>query len=152
MLDWLKARYRAFQCSYDPDEDLTGSTPTITLVAASALVGTILAIGYVPVIARSAQLNQPWVAIAFTVVAASTTCIAGRHRCRGPIGTLATLLDNMWWYFAIVYLAVSTAQAYAIGFSIAYALAVLLVTTRIYGLPFWSRGSDRQQQLPSFYG
>jgi signal transduction histidine kinase len=134
MLDWFKDRYRAFQSSYDPDEDLAGSTPTLALMLVAVMVGTILFVGYGPVVARSAQLNRPWVPIALTVVAAATTYAAGRHRCRGPIGTAATLLDNMWWYFAIVYLAVNTAQPYAIGFSVAYALAVLLVTTRVYGL------------------
>jgi two-component system, NtrC family, sensor histidine kinase HydH len=134
MLAWFKARYRAFQSSYDPDEAAAASSPLIIAILAAALIGPILVIGYVPTIAASAQLRRPWVAVVIVMIGALTSYISVKHHCRGPIGTAATLLDNMWWFFAIVYLAVNTTEGYAIGFSIAYALVVSLVTTRIYGL------------------
>lgn len=134
MSAWLRARYRAFQGSYDPDEAHAASSPLAALVPAVVLIGTILVIGYVPSLAKGAQLRDPPIAIALVLLALTTTFISWKHGCRGPIGTLATLFDNMWWYFGIVYLAVNTATGYAIGFSIAYALAVSLLTTRVYGL------------------
>jgi signal transduction histidine kinase len=134
MLAWIKARARSFQDSYDPNEAAAASSLLMVVILAAALIGTVVVIGYVPFIAASAQLRRPWVAVAFTVVGAATSYVSGRHRCRGPIGAPATLLDNLWWYCAIVYLAVNTTEGYALGFSIAYALAVSLITTRIYGL------------------
>lgn len=134
MHDWLLARYRAFQQSFDPDEDVTGSHPAIAGIAALVLTVTVLIIAYHPALAPAARLRRPWVAIGLALLAAGSTSIAYKHHCRGRIGTIATLVDNMWWYFAFVYLAVNTAGGYAIGFSLAYALAVLTVTARVYGL------------------
>ncbi len=132
--DWLLARYRAFQRSYDPEAIIAGSGPGLVFIVTLALVGTTLVVGYYPDLAAASQLKHPWVAICFALLAAGSTTTAYRYSCRGPIGTIATLTDNMWWYFAFVYLSVNTAEAYALGFAIAYALAVVLVTARAYAL------------------
>jgi signal transduction histidine kinase len=134
MLDWFKARFRAFQASYDPDEMAAGTSPIVVAILSLGLIVTIAVVGYGSRVAPVARLQHPEVAAVITLVATAISITSWKCHCRGPVGTVAALLDNMSWSAAIIYLAVNTSQSYALGFAIAYALAVSLVTARVYGL------------------
>ncbi len=134
MLAWFKARYRAFQNSYDPNEAMVGSSPAAIGISAATLSITIACLGYVPTLAEASGLQRPWIALLLTAVAAAISLTAYTHRCRGGIGTWATLLDSAFWSGTLMYLAVSTNGNYAIGLALANALATLMVPARIYSL------------------
>lgn len=134
MLAWFKARFRAFQASYDPDEAVAGSSPLAITIAAVALVATIACLGYVPSLAANSGLRHPFIALLLTAAAAAISALAYAHRCRGAIGTWATLFDSAVWSGTLAFLAVTTSGNYAIALALANALALLLIPTRTYGL------------------
>lgn len=134
MANWLNARWRAFQSSYDADEAASGSNPTGTLIMAASLVVTIAVLAYVPFLSSRAQLRQPWIGVLLTAVASCTTHVAWRRRCRGRVGTAATLVDSALWSSALVYCAVNASGTYALGLALANGLAILLFRAQIYSL------------------
>lgn len=134
MSHWLTARFTAFRNSYDPEEPLAASNPSVALAAAMLTEGVIAAITWVPSLAESARPMHPLVSSIAVVLATAATITAWRHGCRGSTGTSCTWLSLVCWYVAIVQLAVGCRLRYAVGFALTYALMVLLVHARMYGL------------------
>jgi len=133
---WFKARWRAFQESYDPDEVMSASTFTGVMLVVVAFVSTILILTYVPYISQGARVRHPWVAIALVFAAAAASSVSCLNRCSGAMGTAAAFMDNPLWSGAVVFLAVTTSGGYAVGLALIHALAVLVVTVRYYSLTF----------------
>lgn len=131
---WFEARWRAFQASYDPDEVLSVTTPRGTIFVTLVFVGVTLVLGFVPAVSATANVQQPFTAIALALLAACTSLVSARYRCRGRIGTPATLFDSLLWSTALMYLTVNTHSGYATGLAVIYALAVLSVPVQFYSL------------------
>ena len=70
------------------------SSPSLVVAAASTLIAVILCAAYLPGLAEEAQLRKPWVSVAQAILAGILAIVASRHGARGPVGTLATLLDT----------------------------------------------------------
>lgn len=131
---WFEAQYRAFLDSYDPDETVAGSSPIGVAVAVATLAVAVLVLGYAPLVPPQSQVKYPTAGVVLVLVAGATTAIAYRHRCRGRIGSAATLLDNALWSGAIVFAAATSGGNVSIGLALVNALIVLMVTVRFYGL------------------
>src|SRR5690606_3422420 len=116
------------------DEAVAGSHPVGIAIATGSL-GTVLAvIGYVSPLAEASQLQRPWIAILLTAIGGAATYLAYRRRCRGVVGTIATLADNGLYSAALTYAAVNAAGDYGVGFAIAHGLMVVAFPAQFYGL------------------
>jgi signal transduction histidine kinase len=131
---WPRKQWRDLVASYDADEAVAGSHPVAIAIAAGSLGAVLLAIGYVPALARGAQLERPWIALLLTALGAAVTYLAYRERCRGVVGTLATLGDNGLYSAALTYAAVNAQGGYGTGLAIAHGLMVLALPAQTYGL------------------
>jgi signal transduction histidine kinase len=135
MRKFVRKHWKAFQASYDADETAeVGSNPRATIAAAASQSGLLAAIAYAPVVSTHAQFRHPGVAILLTCVGGLLTLTAGRFRCRGPIGTPATLLDNACWAAALGYAAVNTTGGISIALAVVQAVVLLGFTTQCYSL------------------
>jgi len=135
MLKLLRKQWKAFQASYDADEMTeVGSNRWATLAAVAAQCGLLLAIAYAPVVSRHAQFREPGVSLILTCLAGTLTLTAGHFRCRGFIGTLATLFDNACWSAALGYAALNTRGGIAIALAVIQAVVLLGFTAQAYSL------------------
>lgn len=134
MKSWVRAAWRRVEASYDADEALAGSHPIAIAMAAGSLSAVLAAIGFIPVLARDARFERPWLALLLTALGAATTYVAWRFRCRGPVGTPATFVDNGFYSAALTFAAVTSHGGYGTGFAIAHGLMVLAFPAQAYAL------------------
>jgi signal transduction histidine kinase len=85
-------------------------------------------------VSTHAQFRQPWVALLLTCLGGVLTLTAGHFRCRGPLGTAATLFDNAFYSAALGYAALNTGGGIAIALALVQALVLLGFTTQHYSL------------------
>jgi two-component system, OmpR family, sensor histidine kinase PrrB len=131
----LREQWKAFQASYDADEATeVASNPIGTLTAVASQGAVLAVIGYMPVVSAHAQFRHPWVAILLTCLGGMLTLTAGHFRCRGPVGTAATLLDNAFYSAALGFAALNTNGGIAIALAVIQAAVLLGFTTQWYSL------------------
>lgn len=130
----LRAEWLRIADSYDPDEAVSGSEPGAIVAAAGSLAVLFAVLGYAPFVVDHVRFEQPWLSIALSLVGGSLTYLAHRHRCRGPIGTAATLLDNSFYSAALAFAAASIDGPVGIGVAATHGLMVVLMPARVYGL------------------
>jgi len=133
MKQWLAARWQAFLGSFDPDETASGSTPVPTAIAASTLAGVFIVVGEVPVLRQMSQATATLPCAALALLGGALTLLAYRERCRGTLGTLATLFDNSMYATSLSLAALTTSSGFAIGFAVVQALLVMAFPASHYG-------------------
>jgi signal transduction histidine kinase len=130
---WLAARWLAFLASFDPDEASSSSSPYATVVAGLALVTVFLLVGEVPRLRTISEATATLPCVLLALVGASLTYIAYRERCRGTLGSIATLLDNGFYAAALSLAALRTSGGFAIGFAVVQTLMVVAFPASFYG-------------------
>ena len=130
----MRGLWSAWRASYVPEEATAGSSPGGIVGAVLALVAVLGVIGYFPHVAEHAEFSRPWVSIGLVVVGGALTLTAWRNGCRGPIGEVATLFDNLGYSGALTYAAVSTRPAFGLPIAIILALMQLAMPARVYAL------------------
>ena len=101
------------------------SSPSLVVAAASTLIAVILCAAYLPGLAEEAQLRKPWVSVAQAILAGILAIVASRHGARGPVGTLATLLDTALDVGSLSWAAANSSRTF--GFFFSALLAGMLV-------------------------
>jgi len=130
---WLAARWQAFLGSFDPEEMSSLSSPGAALAAAMVLVTAFVAVGTVPPLSRMSNARATLPCVALALVGGALTYVAFRQRCRGTLGALATLLDNGFYAASLSLAALTTSNAFAIGFAVVQALMVVAFPASFYG-------------------
>ena len=133
MNQWLAARWQAFLGSFDADAISSASSPVGTAVAATAMASVFLVVGTVPALARISRATATLPCVALALVGGLLTYIAFRERCRGPVGSVATLIDNGFYAAALSLAALTTQGGFAIGFAVVQAMMVVAFPASVYG-------------------
>jgi signal transduction histidine kinase len=126
--------WRAWVESFDPDQAITGSHPSGIVVSVASITVVFGILGYYPPLARSSRLEHAWIPIGFAFLAGASTFTAWRHRCRGTVGSIATLLDTTAYGASVTYAATVMDTRFGIGMAISYALLFLAMPAQVYGL------------------
>lgn len=134
MKPWFAARWQAFLASFDPDEASTFSTPLGTLMSSLVLGLVHLVIGVVPPLPELSGASATPVCVGLALLGGGFTLLAYRERCRGTLGSLATLLDNGCYNASITLAALTTQGGFALGLAVVQAIYVLAFPAAFYGL------------------
>jgi len=130
----LRAEWLRVCDSYDPDEAVSGSAPGAIAAASGSLALLFAVLGYAPFLADHVHFERPWLSILLSLAGGGVTYLAHRHRCRGPVGTIATLFDNSLYSAALALAASSVDGALGMGLAAAHGLMVVAMPARVYGL------------------
>jgi protein-S-isoprenylcysteine O-methyltransferase Ste14 len=98
---WLAARWQAFLGSFDPDENSSSSTPVAIAIAVIMLAGVFVVVGEVPRLRSMSHASATLPCVLLALVGGGLTYVAYRQRCRGTVGSLATLLDNGFYAMSL---------------------------------------------------
>lgn len=132
--NWFKAQWQSYVESLDADEAMAASTPALTGVVATTMIIIFAALAYVPALARLSRFKNAWGALCLTGIAAALTTIATKHKCRGTIGSLATLLDGACYSAALAFAAVNTKGGVSIALAVVQAIAIVAFPAQVYSL------------------
>ena len=133
MKHWLAARWQAFLGSYDADANSIASAPAPTAVAAITLAGVFVIVGELPALARLSHATATLPCAVLALIGGTLTYVAYRRRCRGLVGSLATLFDNGFYAAALSLAALTTSGGFAIGFAVVQAMMVVAFPASVYG-------------------
>jgi signal transduction histidine kinase len=136
MGNWIRAQWRDYLDSSDPEVAASGSTPGFTLAVVVTLIGIFLGLAYLPGVREAAGFENVWVAVGLTLLAGSLTYAAWRHRCRGTIGSIATLLDNTFYSQALAFAAMNTRDSVSVALAIIHALVLVTFPGQGYAFNF----------------
>jgi signal transduction histidine kinase len=130
---WFKARWEAFQNSYDAPEAAVQSGPG-TLVAVANLAIGLAVVGYVPYVSAWSQMRMPYLPIATAVLGGITSHIAWRHKATGTIGTACMLIDTVLYTTTFALAALLTTGGFSVTFGIFLALFMLTFPASVYSI------------------
>lgn len=134
-MNWLQRQWQAFLASFDAEEVAeAGSSPLFAIGCAGALCLVLAIPAYVPSIAAIAQFGTPEICIALGVAGGACTLTAGRLGCRGLLGGLCTLFDNVFYCTALALAAVTSHNGFDVAFAVAQGLMVTAFPAQLYGL------------------
>jgi signal transduction histidine kinase len=133
-LDWWKRAWKDFQASADPDELVAESSPILIVGSAAAPIITILLLSYVPPLSEISRLSHPWISSGLIGFGGLLTYLAWKRRCRGTLGTWATLFDNAFYSAGLAVAAASSTQATGIALAVIHGLVIVSFPARSYAL------------------
>ncbi|HVY28439.1 MAG TPA: HAMP domain-containing sensor histidine kinase [Polyangiaceae bacterium] len=133
MNSWLAARWQAFLGSFDPDEAIASSTPLATVATALMLSVVFIVVGELPPLRHISHATATPACVVLSLCGGALTYLAFRERCRGPVGSVATLLDNGFYAAALSLAALTTSGGFAIGFAVVQTLMVVAFPANFYG-------------------
>lgn len=134
MIRWSRLQWKAFTESYDAPAAAAQSSPGPIVIGVGSLIAGMLAIGYVPALARLSLFRAPMIPVGLASLGAAATYTAWRHNATGRIGTLCMLIDTTLYTATLAALSVSTSGSFAVGSAVALALFLLAFPSRVYGL------------------
>lgn len=129
----MRRLWHGWVASFDPDEAMAGSRPAVVLGVVGGLAMLYAALGYYPPLARLTGFRHPWLSLALVVLAGGLSYLAWRHRARGAVGQVATLLDNGCYAASMVYAAVAVEPAFGLALTVAYVIAFTVLSGYVYG-------------------
>jgi signal transduction histidine kinase len=130
---WFAARWQAFLGSFDPEETASGSSPMPTVLAATTLASVFIIVGTVPRLRQMSQATATVPCAVLALIGGALTLLAYRERCRGTLGSIATLLDNGFYATSLSLAALTTTKGFAIGFAVVHAMLVMAFPATHYG-------------------
>lgn len=130
---WFKARWAAYLETLDPDAALSDSSPG--QIVATVVTGTtvFLACGYVPFLQSLTGMRWAGGPVTLMLLGGALSLVAYSHKCRGPVGAAATLLDSSCYTSAIAFAAMSMRGNAALAMAAVHGV-VLLYPARTYAL------------------
>lgn len=134
VLWWLQKGWRAFQASADLEDLVAKSNPVLIIGSAGVPIAAILALAYIPPLARLSQLTHAWEAAGLVAFGGAMTYLAHRQKCRGIVGTLATLFDNSFYSAGVALAAASASETTGIALAVIHGLMVVSFPARDYAL------------------
>jgi signal transduction histidine kinase len=99
-----------------------------------------LIVGAVPPLCKMSHATATLPCVAMALVGGLLTYVAFRLRCRGTLGSLATLLDNGFYAASLSLAALTTARGFAIGFAVVQAMMVVAFPASAYGFSLLMAG------------
>jgi signal transduction histidine kinase len=123
---WFKARWQAYLDTSDPDAALSGSTPGQAAFVVLILSAIFLTCQYVPALQSLTGMHRAWGAVALAWLAGASTLLAHKHRCRGSVGSVATLLDSTLYSSAIAFAAMHMKGTAALSMCVFHGVALML--------------------------
>lgn len=136
MVKWWKTRWKRYVEAADPTVLMSGSQPITTAVGVLILSVIFLACQYVPFIHDKSGFDSAWVSVGLAACGGTLTYVGFRHGCRGPIGAVASLLDNTLYFTAIAFAAVSMKGSPAIAMAAFYGVAIIGFTGQLFAFSF----------------
>lgn len=131
---YLQKAWRTFVESADSDELVAQSGPLSVLLGPGSLIGVLACLTYVPALGRLTEMrNLEWSA-ALIGIGGCLTLLAWAHRCRGTIGTLATLFDNAFYSAGLAVAAASSRESVGIALAVVHSVLFATIPGRTYGL------------------
>ena len=137
---WFATRWQAFLGSFDPDEAASQSSPLATLATALIMSLVFVVIGEVPALKAMSRATATLPCCALACTGSALTYTAYSRRCRGIVGSLATLFDNGFYAASLSLAAVTMTGGFAIGFAVVQALMVVAFPASYYGFSFLMMG------------
>lgn len=134
MGEWLRARWSAYVASYDAEVVAAASAPNETLLVVLPIVGSFACFAYLPYFEQFGGFSHSTLGMSLAVLGGVSTCVSWKHRCRGPIGQVAALLDNVFYSAALAVAAVYMEGPIGLALAVVYSLVVVLFPARYYGL------------------
>lgn len=131
---WLKKAWNDFRASADPDDLVANSNPILIAGSTGAPIILILALAYFPPLADISQLRHPWIASGLFLAGGILTYVAWLRRCRGTVGSLATLFDNAFYSSGLAVAAASCSEATGIALALIHGLMMVSFPARDYAL------------------
>lgn len=123
MAKWFKARWKAYLDSSDPDAALSTSTPGQVAAVVAITFAAYFGCQYIPFLQAVTGMQRAWQAFGLVLLGAASTLVAYRHRCRGTIGALATVLDTTCYTSSIALAAMSMRGNAALAMAALYGVA-----------------------------
>jgi signal transduction histidine kinase len=130
---WFKARWKAYLDTSDPDVAMSGSTPGQVAFVVLVLTTIYLSCQHVPLLQELTGMRRAGGAVALTLVGAAITFVAHRHRCRGTIGSMATLFDVSCYSASIAFAAMNMKGTAALSMAAFYGVS-LMFPAQLYAL------------------
>ncbi len=116
------------------DEAAAGSSPAGIVGSGAALLALLGVLGYFPALVPRVQFQLPWLSMAFALTGSVLTFVAWRERCRGRVGEVATLLDNVFYSAALTFAAVNVQPAYGYALAVIHGLMLIAMPAQVYAL------------------
>jgi signal transduction histidine kinase len=133
-LKWLQHAWDEFKASADLDDLIAKSNPALILGSAGAPILAILALAYIPPLARVSRIDNVWEACSLMALGGVFTYVAWLKRCQGTWGTLATLFDNACYSAGLALVAASCAETTGIALAVVHGLMIVSFPARDYAL------------------
>lgn len=130
----MQNAWKDFQASADPDELVAESSPILIVGSTAIPIAIILFLAFFPPLARISQLGRPCLASGLIAVGGLLTYLAWTQRCRGTLGTLATLFDNAFYSGGLAVAAASSAQPTGLALAVVQGLVIVSFPARGYAL------------------
>lgn len=133
-MEWLDKAWRDFKASADPDDLVAVSNPVLIAGSAATPIVAILALAYIPPLAKVTGLTHAVPACILFGIGGLLTYVAWYNRCRGTIGSLATLLDNAFYSAGLALAAASSHENTGIALAVIHGLMIVSFAARDYAL------------------
>lgn len=133
-IEWLDKAWRDFKASADPDDLVAVSNPILIAGSAGTPIAAILALAYVPALSKVTGLTHAWEASLLFGIGGLLTYVAWYNRCRGPIGSFATLFDNAFYSAGLALAAASCRENTGIALAVIHGLMIVSFPARDYAI------------------
>jgi signal transduction histidine kinase len=134
VVSWWKARWVAFQQSYDAREAAALSSPGVIVIGVGLTCLGLLLVGTVPYLAAASQMRLPLLPVCIGLLGGVATYTAYRHHATGPIGTACMLIDTSLYTGAFALTALLSRGTFSLAFAGALALFQITFPASTYGL------------------
>lgn len=131
---WWRARWLAFAGTLDQERILAASNPLGTVGVVTILSAGLLALQYVPALHRAGGFEHAAAGVVLVLLGGGATAVVWRTRCRGWLGAVATLLDNVLYSSALVLAAVGSRDNVGLSVAAIHALSLVVFPGRAYPL------------------
>lgn len=115
---------------------MAASGPWVLVGAAGTIIVLFLCLAYLPFVSRVTLFTHPWECVGLALVGAALTHVAWRHGCRGPVGSVATLLDNTFYSSALALAAMTTQTTVGVALALVHGMVIASATAQLYALSF----------------
>jgi signal transduction histidine kinase len=130
---WLKATWKAYLDAHEPDIAMSASAPGQAVVVVTMAVSVYLAFEYVPFLQTLTGMTRAWWPVGLTIAGGACTLVAYKNRCRGVVGSLATIFDQSLYTSGVAFAAMSMRGNSALAMAALHGV-VLMYPAQLYAL------------------
>ncbi|HSC89276.1 MAG TPA: HAMP domain-containing sensor histidine kinase [Polyangiaceae bacterium] len=112
---------------------MVGSRPSTLPIGPGLLLLIFLVMAYAPPLRPIVQFQNLGAVCALLGIGMLLTVVAYQHRCRGPVGSVATLLDNTFYSASMALAAMSTSHDAGLGLAAVHGVMLVALPGQYYG-------------------